>query len=70
MQYYNNVIAFGTIDVMSSSALEKNNMHLMKTLDDAWNSQDWDTFSKRHADKIVSSKKILQLKTLKTSFSP
>ena len=22
------------------------NMQLMKTLDDAWNSQDWDTFSK------------------------
>ncbi len=24
-------------------------MQLMKTLDDAWNNQDWDTFSKRHA---------------------
>jgi predicted ester cyclase len=38
---------------MSSSTLEQNNMHLMKTLDDAWNSQDWDTFSKRHADNVV-----------------
>jgi len=55
MQYYNSsIIAFDTIDVMSSSSvLEKNNMHLMKTLDDAWNSQDWDTFSKRHADNVV-----------------
>ena len=29
------------------------NMKLMKTLDDAWNSQDWDTFSKRHADDVI-----------------
>ena len=29
------------------------NMNLMKTLDDAWNSQDWDTFSKRHADDVI-----------------
>jgi len=35
------------------SALQQNNMHLMKTLDDAWNSQDWDTFSKRNADDVV-----------------
>ncbi|MDF0682082.1 MAG: ester cyclase [Candidatus Nitrosocosmicus sp.] len=26
------------------------NLKLMKTLDDAWNSQDWDTFIKRHAE--------------------
>ena len=25
------------------------NMRLMKTLDDAWNSQDWETFNERHA---------------------
>jgi hypothetical protein len=25
------------------------NLELMKTLDDAWNSQDWDIFRKRHA---------------------
>lgn len=36
-----------------SGALEQNNMHLMKTLDDAWNSQDWETFSKRHVDDVV-----------------
>ena len=29
------------------------NMQLMKTLDDAWNSQDWDTFSKRHTDDVI-----------------
>src|SRR5689334_9499015 len=30
------------------------NMELMQTLDDAWNSQDWDTFEKRHkADTVV-----------------
>ena len=29
------------------------NMHLMKTLDDAWNSQDWDTFSKRHSEDVI-----------------
>ena len=30
---------------------EKNalsNIELMRTLDDAWNAQDWDTFEKRH----------------------
>jgi predicted ester cyclase len=29
------------------------NMNLMKTLDDAWNSQDWDTFSTRHSDDVI-----------------
>lgn len=29
------------------------NMNLMKTLDDAWNSQDWETFSRRHADDVI-----------------
>jgi predicted ester cyclase len=38
---------------MSSGASEQRNMDLMKTLDDAWNSQDWDTFSKRHVDDVV-----------------
>jgi len=28
------------------------NMHLMQTLDDAWNAQDWDTFEKRHAPHV------------------
>ena len=26
------------------------NLQLMKSLDDAWNAQDWDTFNKRHAE--------------------
>lgn len=29
------------------------NKELMKTLDDAWNSQDWETFRKRHADNTA-----------------
>ena len=29
-------------------SIEKTNMELMQTLDDAWNNQDWDTFDKRH----------------------
>ena len=29
------------------------NMRLMKTLDDAWNSQDWDTFSKLHTEDVI-----------------
>jgi hypothetical protein len=38
-------------DIMFISVEE--NMNLMKTLDDAWNSQDWDTFSLRHADDVI-----------------
>jgi SnoaL-like polyketide cyclase len=30
------------------------NMRLMKTLEDAWNSQDWDTFSKRHTEDVIA----------------
>lgn len=29
------------------------NLRLMKTLDDAWNNQDWDTFSERHTDDVI-----------------
>jgi hypothetical protein len=29
------------------------NLQLMKTLDDAWNSQDWEVFRKRHAEKTA-----------------
>lgn len=36
-----------------TNSIEEENMHLMKTLDDAWNFQDWDTFSKRHADNVI-----------------
>ena len=28
-------------------------MELMRTLDDAWNSQDWETFKKRHAQNVA-----------------
>ena len=37
---------------MSNTTIEENK-HLMKTLDDSWNSQDWDTFNKRHADNVI-----------------
>lgn len=29
------------------------NKQLMITLDDAWNSQDWNTFNKRHAEEVA-----------------
>lgn len=29
------------------------NMKLMKILDDAWNSQDWETFNERHTDDVI-----------------
>lgn len=29
------------------------NMELMKTLDDAWNSQHWETFKKRHDENVT-----------------
>jgi ketosteroid isomerase-like protein len=32
---------------------EKRNMELMQTLDDAWNSQDLETFEKRHRPDVV-----------------
>jgi predicted ester cyclase len=38
---------------MNSSSSVEENMRLMKTLDDAWNSQDWDTFSERHTEDVV-----------------
>lgn len=31
-------------------ATVEKNLELMTSLDDAWNSQDWDTFMKRHAE--------------------
>lgn len=36
-----------------ASDLEKRNMELMQTLDDAWNARDWDTFEKRHTKDTV-----------------
>ncbi len=32
---------------------ERDNLRLMQTLDDAWNTQDWDTFLKRHAENVA-----------------
>jgi hypothetical protein len=29
------------------------NLRLMKTLDEAWNAQDWETFDSRHAENVV-----------------
>ena len=29
------------------------NMKFMKILDDAWNSQDWETFNERHTDDVI-----------------
>jgi len=31
----------------------EDNLKLMKTLDDSWNAQDWETFKKRHAKNCV-----------------
>jgi predicted ester cyclase len=31
----------------------EDNLKLMKTLDDSWNSQDWPTFKKRHAEGCI-----------------
>jgi predicted ester cyclase len=36
-------------------SIQEKNKQLMKTLDDAWNSQDWDTFKERHADNVAVS---------------
>jgi hypothetical protein len=48
------IVDVAVVDVIiSNSSSVKENMRLMKTLDDAWNFQDWDTFSKRHADNVV-----------------
>ena len=44
------------------------NMKLMKTLDDAWNSQDWDTFTKRHTDDSAPTH-ISQVKSLISFYS-
>ncbi len=34
-------------------SVEEENKELMKSLDNAWNSQDWDTFNERHADNVA-----------------
>jgi predicted ester cyclase len=34
-------------------SVKEKNKELMKTLDDSWNNQDWDTFEKRHAENVA-----------------
>jgi hypothetical protein len=34
-------------------SIQEKNKELMKTLDNAWNSQDWDIFIQRHADNVA-----------------
>jgi len=34
-------------------SIQEKNKELMITLDNAWNSQDWDTFNERHADNVL-----------------
>jgi SnoaL-like polyketide cyclase len=34
-------------------SIQEINKELMKTLDNAWNFQDWETFSERHADNVA-----------------
>jgi hypothetical protein len=41
------------------------NKWLMKTLGDAWNSQDWDTCNKRHPEEVAAG----QQETLTVSLS-
>jgi hypothetical protein len=33
--------------------MTQNNLELMRTLDDSWNAQDWDTFEKRHSGNLA-----------------
>jgi hypothetical protein len=40
-------------DAASEPSVAERNKQLMQTLDDAWNSQDLDTFAKRHRDDVV-----------------
>ena len=34
-------------------SIQEKNKELMKTLDDAWNSQDWETFKERHSENVA-----------------
>lgn len=56
MSYQERSVPLGTVgDQPTSNArdVEKRNMELMQTLDDAWNAQDLDTFRKRHREDVV-----------------
>jgi ketosteroid isomerase-like protein len=39
--------------LITKMSTEEKNKELMKTLEDAWNSQDWDTFKERHAENVA-----------------
>src|ERR687888_2616868 len=39
--------------LLKKMSIQEKNKQLMKTLDDAWNSQDWNTFKQRHADNVA-----------------
>jgi hypothetical protein len=43
------------MDFMSAILRSSRNLELMQTraLDDAWNSQDWETFKQRHAEDVA-----------------
>jgi hypothetical protein len=43
----------GDIHVTMAKTIVERNLDLMKTLDDAWNGQDWKVFRKRHAKKTA-----------------
>jgi hypothetical protein len=34
-------------------SIQEKNEELMTTLDNAWNSQDWDTVNERHVDNVA-----------------
>ena len=42
-----------TREAPRESSIAERNKQLMQTLDDAWNTQDLDTFAKRHRDDVV-----------------
>jgi hypothetical protein len=38
---------------IENMSIQEKNKELMITLDNAWNSQDWNTFNERHADNVA-----------------
>jgi ketosteroid isomerase-like protein len=47
------VAATKSLPEAETMTVEERNMQLMQTLDDAWNSQDMETFAKRHKPDVV-----------------
>jgi hypothetical protein len=39
--------------VIENLSIQEKNKELMITLDNAWNTQDWNTFNERHADNVA-----------------